>query len=293
MVIAEEGSITLAAQRLGIRQPTATAALKRIEQTLGYQLIERGSRHFQLTQHGEVLLQEGTRINRRISRISGKLAECDSGTTGTLNLLLVTSIRSRLIDESIRLLHQRHPNVGLKIQVASSHEIVSIVRQGRAPFGICLLLKPLGTLDCRFLLREEFVIVCGEEHPLHGRTDLVYGDLIGEGFVSFTCAEEGWGLEPMIALREGTGLGARVVGQSSQLDEVRRMIIAGMGIGILPLAAVRSDLRRSLLWRLPGPAPDESLGADLYFVMQPDQKLESLELMFLNIIKEVLACALD
>ncbi len=66
-----------------------------------------------------------------------------------------------------------------------------------------------------------------------------------------------------------------------------------MGIGILPLAAVSSDLRRNSLWRLPGPTPDKSLGADLYFVMQPDQDLEPLDLMFLNILEEVIACALD
>ena len=75
LVIAEERSITGAANRLKMQQPTITAALKRLEETLDCQLVLRSSRQFSLTKRGELLQKECVEILRMVTRKIGR-ASC-------------------------------------------------------------------------------------------------------------------------------------------------------------------------------------------------------------------------
>ncbi|MEO1103556.1 MAG: LysR family transcriptional regulator substrate-binding protein, partial [Pseudomonadota bacterium] len=124
----------------------------------------------------------------------------------------------------------------------NSSDIVRQLQQETASLGVCLLMRPVVNLDCRLLFREAFSVFCGAEHPFFGREEVEIGELQQEPFVGFTCATEGMGLEPMAVLREGAGLGTRIVATSPNLEEVRRLIAVGVGIGILPVTAVQSDI---------------------------------------------------
>ena len=128
---------------------------------------------------------------------------------------------------------------------------------------------------------------CGAEHPLFGQETVELRDLQREPFISFACATEGMGLEPMSVLREGTRLGNRINGLSTSTEEVRRMIVAGMGIGILPLATAQEDIRRGDLWPLK--ITDEPIGADVYLVHAPTESLSPSEQKFVQTVEELLA----
>ncbi len=280
LVIVEERSITRAADRLHVRQPSVTAALQKLEETLACQLIRRDSRRFILTSHGEMLRQECTEILRRVERIGEKLSVDEDDLTGQVRILTVTHLNIPELDQALRRMRSRHPSVSVRIDVAHSQDIVRAVAQKQTPFGFCLLPKALATLDCRFLMREEFGIFCGRSHPMHGRTDVNLDELRREAFVAFTCSQEGGALEPMVALRDGAGLGSWTVGSSPHLEEVRRLIVAGVGIGILPLDAAQ-PVAPEQLWLIS--TLNGRLGADVYFVTNPDAELNAAETAFLRL----------
>lgn len=282
LVIVEERSITRAAERLHVRQPTVTAALQKLEETLGAQLIQRDSRRFVLTSRGEALRQECVEIHQRVERIGERLSTQEDGLTGSVRLLIVTEVAFPALDRTLGLMHRRHPSVTIGIEVANSQEIVRAVAQRTAPFGFCLLPKPLAGLDCTLMLREEFGLFCGRTHALFERRDVTLEALRAEPFVSFACGREGGALEPMVALRDGAGLGARTAGVSAHLGEVVRMIAAGIGVGILPLSAAEPALAAERLCRLP--VLEGQLGADLYFLRNRDYALDRAEKTFLTLL---------
>ncbi|WP_336057615.1 LysR family transcriptional regulator [Nitratireductor sp. CH_MIT9313-5] len=285
-VIAQEKSITKAAKRLDMRQPSVSFALQRLEEQLGCQLVHRDSRRFELTVQGEKIYRECDEILRSVTRISELTRDASEGLSGQVRLLIVSHLQSELVDEAIRLFHQRHPAITWRIEVASSQSIVRAVAQEQAALGICLLSKPMINLDCRKLFREEFSVFCGAEHPLYGVSEVDIRALQQEAFVSFTCASEGLGLEPMVALREGVGLGSRTIASSPNLEEVRRMIICGLGIGILPDTAVRSQVERGLLWPLK--ITDKPLGADVFLLSNPNVDLSPAERTFIDTVEELM-----
>ncbi|MBR0779977.1 LysR family transcriptional regulator [Bradyrhizobium iriomotense] len=285
LVIVEERSITKAADRLFVRQPSVTAALQKLEETLGCQLIQRDSRRFVLTVQGEALRQECAEIFLRVERIGERLSTKEDDLTGQVRILTVTNLAVPQLDQALRQMRRRHPSITMRIDVANSQDIVRAIAQKQAPFGFCLLSKPLAGLDCKFVLREKFGIYCGASHPLYGRTDVSLEELRQEAFVAFTCGQHGGALEPMIALRDGAGLGTWTVGESPHLEEVRRLIAAGIGIGILPVDSTRplgSDELRLI------PALQDRLGADAYFLTNPDTELGAAERAFLSIYENEL-----
>ncbi|MCY1251585.1 LysR substrate binding domain protein [compost metagenome] len=82
-------------------------------------------------------------------------------------------------------------------------------------------------------------------------------------------------LRPVALLRSEAKLNANVVGVSSSLEEVRRMIMAGLGVGPLPLHVARRDVADGALWRLP---PYEAPPAiDIFLLTNPDKALNRAE----------------
>jgi DNA-binding transcriptional LysR family regulator len=280
LVIVEERSITRAADRLLVRQPSVSAALQRLEETLGGQLVQRDSRRFVLTKRGELLHKECLDIYRSVARIGEKLSEEHDELAGLVRVQLVTHMVLPAFDRTLSLMSRRHPGVTVRVEVASSQDIVRSVSQKLSPFGFCLLPNPLAGLNCRHLLREEFGILCGRDHLLYGRGDVVLHDLIDEPFIALACGQDG-ALEPMVSLREGAGLGSRTVGASPNLEEVARMIAAGMGIGIL-----QDAIDAGTLWNLSGAG--DGLGADLYFISSPAMEMSAAELAFQRLFEDML-----
>ncbi|MGI6853684.1 LysR family transcriptional regulator [Mesorhizobium sp. 1B3] len=285
-IIVEERSLTRAAQRLQISQPSVSAALQRLENSLDRRLIVRASRRFEVTRHGELLYGECAQIFRGVSRIGEKLSGVEHDVTGTLRILAVTDVRYAPFDQALRQLHLRHPSVMVQIDTVSSPQAVRAISRQIAPLALCLLPQPIAGLNCEHLEREEFGIFCGVTHPLFAREGCTIEHLRDESFVSFSCYNEGGTLEPMLALGVGAGLGERIRGTSAHLAEVVRMVQAGIGIGILPLASAQRELDAGLLWRI---SPEGvKLGADLYLVTNPAMPLELAEVSFLSILRETI-----
>jgi DNA-binding transcriptional LysR family regulator len=87
-------------------------------------------------------------------------------------------------------------------------------------------------------------------------------------------------LSPLTVFRDQRGFTGRIVAASPSLDEVRRLIFAGYGIGCLPEHIVRDDLTQQRLWRLP---PEEGLAdVDVDLLWHRGRKMNAAEQAFLD-----------
>lgn len=281
LVIAEERSVTKAAARLLLQQPSVSAALKRLEDTFGCRLFERGARALTLTPQGELLFAECRSLYQAIAGLEQKLVSVSGSVTGAVRLQVVTNLDHPALDAVYRRVHRQHPGISFEVGISTSHEIIRAVSQQIVPFGICLLNKPLPTLSCQFLFREAYGLFCGRSHRLFGNQGVDMIDIQAEPWVSFACAEVSESLEPMLALRLGADLARRVVAVSADLQEVRRFIAAGVGIGTLPLPAGPDADVDPRLWQLPVLNAGE-LGADVYFLTNKTARYNSAEAAFLD-----------
>lgn len=280
LVIFEEGSITRAADRLLLRQPTISNALKRLEDQLGRKLIDRAPGRFEPTEYGTVLYRECQEICGTIGRLDQVMEDSESELTGELRIHMASHVVFPPLDETLAEYHARHPRVTFNIEVATSSHVVESVLSKDATLGICLVSQAHPQLHHQLLFREQFGFFCGPRHPLFGERGLSLSDLRGESFVSFKTDRLTDALRPVAVLRAQLQMYGQVVGTSSNLEEVRRMIVSGLGIGPLPIHVMERDIQAGLLWRLP---PYEDPPAiDIFLVTNPRANLGRAERLFID-----------
>ena len=271
LALAEGGSVTAAATRLGLKQPSVSQALKRLEDRAGHRLFDRGPGGFSLTAQGLALRPE---------------AEAAGEVAGEVTLALASHVVSPILDAGLRRFHRAHPRATLSIEVLPSREALARLARGQASLAICLMSDPIPALEAQVFYREFFGLFCGPDHPLFGRAGLRLSDLSGHAAVSFQTDRMGDALAAVTRLRARAGL-TGPVGQSTHLEEVRRMIVAGLGIGPLPLHVAAEDVAAGRLWRLPPYKAPPAI--DVHLVTNPRARLNRAEAAFLATLRTCLA----
>ena len=284
LVIAQEQNITRAAQQLHQKQPSVSNALRRLEENLGCQLAERGPRSFRLTHHGETLFQECKELFGTVGRLPNIIQDVHDNVQGHIKILMTSHVMTPLLDETLRTFHEKNPKATFSISVKGSQEVIEAIQAKEGTLGICLIREELDGLNTQLFYREHFGFFCGRNHPLFGKEDISLEDLRGQQRVTFYTDRLGDVLHPIAVLRGQAQLSDSVTGVSNNLEEVRRMIMAGLGIGPLPIHVVERDIVMGRLWPL---LPVESAPAvDVYTLQNPRAILNLAEKEFLRLLEQ-------
>ncbi|RKF14697.1 LysR family transcriptional regulator [Roseovarius spongiae] len=282
VVLAESRSITDASARLRLKQPSVSTALKRLEDRIGRKLIDRRPGHYTLTDAGRLLYREALDINGSILRLSTLLREMTDDVRGHVVLAVASHVVCPLFDRVLAAFHRAHPQTTLTINVLSSVEAIREVQAKRASLALCLVGDRNARLEYRRLYREFFALYCGPGHPLFGRKGLTPADLEGLASVGFETDRISDVLSPVTLMRAQSSMREHIVGTSSNLEEVRRMICAAIGVGALPMHVAAPDVAAGRLWQVP---PYEDLPAiDVHLVWNPHAVMNRAEQILVDML---------
>lgn len=286
LVIGQEGSISRAAARLYLSQPAISQALKRLEEQLDCALVVRRGPRISLTRTGEEVIQIAAELYGTVSRLGPALDKPAETVVGKVRLLTISRIQSSAYDEFLAQFHIDYPQVELEVDVLRSSDVISALLQKTASFGLGLCRTPQPKLEQRVLLQQRYAFFCGKRHRLFGRKNLSLSDLLSENFVSFTSDQIGGNLSPLTVFRDQQGFTGRIVASSPSLDEIRRLVGAGYGIGCLPEHIVAADVQAEEVWRLP---PWEGvIDVNVYLLWHREQKMTQAESVFLERFQQML-----
>jgi DNA-binding transcriptional LysR family regulator len=286
MIVVDQKGLTRAADYLGVTQPTISSALKRLETTVGVSLVDRRPGNFALTESGQLLYQECNAMFGVVSQIPGLLNKAKQHVSGHINIVMTSHVVSEHLDRVLHDFNADNPDVTYSISIAESSEVLNRLRQNRATMGVCLMRDPDPQLSARLLYRERFALYCGPRHRLFGKTQIKLAELRGENSVSFQTEVESGPLFLLAQLRERALLNPAVKGISANLPEVRRMIVAGIGVGALPVHVANRDVDAGLLWPLP---PYSGLPvADIHFVTNPRRSMNPAERVLVGAIENLI-----
>ncbi|NYS26492.1 LysR family transcriptional regulator [Rhodobacteraceae bacterium 2376] len=284
VVMAEARSITDAAQRLALTQPSVSTALKKLEDRIGKRLIDRAPGRYELTRAGALLYGEAVEIHGAVHRLSTLMRDMTDEVKGHVRIAVASHVVCPLFDQVLAEFHARHPSATLSISVLGSSAALASVSARTASFAICLVHRRDPKIEYLRLYREFFGLFCGPPHPLYGRTGLQQNDLAGHSAVSFETDRLHDALRSVTMLRAQSELNEQITGTSSHLEEVRRMMIAGLGIGPLPLHVVARDVEDGLLWRLPPYVDPPAI--DVHLAWNPKATLNRAESALLEALKD-------
>lgn len=285
MVIVQEQKLTIAAERLFVTQPAVSLALKRLEEYLGVQLLRRGGPKLETTVAGEAVYKEACKVYASISRLPIALEHAPKSVSGRVSIATISQVMSDELDDTLSNFFANHPKADLSIQVMTTAEIIRNVELGRVTLGVCDGIIP-SSLVKRLLRQENFALFCGTTHPLFGKENLSLKNLREYPFVNFTAdVLGGQHMGDVTALRAKASIGQSVRGQSSNVNELRRMIEFGLGVGFLPVHLAEPFENSGRLWRLP--PYDDLPSANVYLIYNEATKFSPAERTFLNQLMEV------
>ncbi|MBL8701638.1 MAG: LysR family transcriptional regulator [Alphaproteobacteria bacterium] len=283
VILAETGSLSRTAQILGRGQPAISAALKKLELQVGHALAERGPRYFRLTEAGRMLQREASAICGTIDRISGLLKDVEGTVTGEVAIAIASHMTSPIIDLAFASFRRKHPRTTMNVAVTHSGEMLRALTNRVIPFAIGPVHSKSPGLSYEHIFREFCGFYCGRGHELFGRTDLTVADLENQSAITYRSAMETDTLQSISDLARAMRFAQPFAGISNNLEEVRRLVVAGVGIGAIPVQIAARDVRDALLWRLP--PHEDVMPIDIYLIVNTKVRLNSAEAAFLEMLR--------
>lgn len=232
---AEELHFRRAAARLGIAQPPLSQAMQKLERDIGVELFDRTQRQVRLTEAGRAFLTEARRTIAQATRTVRAAQRAAQGLVGSVRVTYVGAATYEFLPRLIRRYRAAHPDVELELIERPTAAQVRALQLGEADVGF---VRPpvFNADDLRFetIARDDMVVALPGDHRLASHEVIDLGDLAGEGFVMFPPQHGPSFHAHILTACEEAGFSMRVVQEAVQMHTIVSLVVAGLGIALVP-----------------------------------------------------------
>lgn len=181
LTVLKHGSITLAARELGLSQSGLSKSLKRLEDSLGEQLIERGRNGVTLTGFGRLLETRAASIREQMAEAELELRALRSASDSRVAIGCGTTGAVRLLPQAVARLRSEHPEIRLQVLHGMSEALMPWVRDGTIDFALSSVPVTASdpVLEHITLYFGKMAVVARAGHPLAARRSLTLAELAG------------------------------------------------------------------------------------------------------------------
>jgi LysR family hydrogen peroxide-inducible transcriptional activator len=262
VALADTGHFGKAAERTFVSQPTLSAQLKKLEEYLGVKLVERQPRNVQLTEVGKQVVVRARRMLDEGDQIIELARNNKDPLAGKLKVALIPTIGPYLLPRVMQKIRKALPQLGLMLYEHQTEALLKRLRDGEVDLGIMALPTTQDGMESRELYEEAFTVALPNHHALAAKSTIKVQDLKGQ---TLLLLEDGHCLRDQ-ALEVCSRIDVREVEdfRATSLETLRQMVVAGLGITLLPETAVESPFgsQRGLTIRqFSKPAPTRTVGA--------------------------------
>jgi LysR family hydrogen peroxide-inducible transcriptional activator len=262
VALADTGHFGKAAARTFVSQPTLSAQLKKLEEYLGVKLVERQPKNVQLTDVGKQVVVRARRMLEEGDEIVALARSNSDPLAGKLKLALIPTIGPYLLPRIMPKIRKALPHLGLMLYEYQTEGLLKRLRDGEIDLGIIALPVAHEGLASQDLYEEAFTVALPNNHPLAEKATIKLTDLKGH---TLLLLEDGHCLRDhalevcsRVEVHEAEDF------RATSLETLRQMVVAGLGITLLPELAVESPFgsQRGLTIRqFAKPAPSRTIGA--------------------------------
>jgi len=244
LVVAEEGSFTDAAKRLGRATSAISYAIDTLERDLGLSLFDRGTtRKPRLTQQGEAIVAEARAVAHSIetlrARVRGFLEELEP----EVSLVVDSMLPGDRLTTLLRGFSARFPTMPVRLLVQTLGGVERAVRNGHARIGVGTELHMDMTGFCRVAIKGvQLIPVAAPNHPLAKASGAAPPP--ARDFVQLVLSEQ-----PTAESRDYGVVGLNIW-RIGDLSARHKLLLAGLGWSGMPEPIVRADIESGRLVRL-------------------------------------------
>lgn len=239
LAVAEERHFTRAATRVHLTQSSLSSSVRALERELGSDLFVRSTRQVELTQAGRALLPAARRAVAAAEDARDAVAAVRGLVRGHLAIGAIQSLGQVSLPGLLARFHRTHPAVTLRLHHDGAPELVRRTADGE--IDLAIVDPPLGPQSDRVqattIATESLQLAVASEGPLAHRSRVRLTDLADHEFIEY---------RPDSALRASIDRACHAVGLQRQiaceidaLPELVELVALGLGVSMLPPAAIR------------------------------------------------------
>jgi DNA-binding transcriptional LysR family regulator len=239
LAVAREGSVSGAASKLYVTQPSISAAVSALSRELGVDLTERVGRGIGLTAAGEAFRPYAADVLGLVEQGRSAAQEASDTSRRSLRLVAVATAAECVVPSLLRAFTRLHPEIQLTLEVANRSSVFERVLQHEVDVAIAGRPPEDDRIAGRAFLDNEIALIAAPDHPLAGRGAVPHAEL---GELVWLMREPGSGTRELVSeLLSEHGLHPRTLtlGSNGAIKEAVRL---GLGVSLQSRVAVEQDL---------------------------------------------------
>lgn len=233
---AHQQNFTRAAHKLNLAQAALSEQIRKLEAELGTALFNRGRRETTLTAAGQTLRVHAESLLNQAAATRRAIDDLIKMKGGRLVIASIPSVSACVLPSVITAFRRKHPQVELALLEGTSENVAQWVEAGRAEIGIVQLPSLKGAFVETLLFEESFVILAPQTHALAAKRQARLAELADEPFVLY----KGRARDAALTACRDAGFEPRIACESSELETIRSLVAANLGIALLPALATRT-----------------------------------------------------
>ena len=259
--VVDHGGFNLAAEQLGIAQPSVGAHIKALEAQVGQPLFHRarGSKP-KLTKAGEAVYAYAVDVLRKSEETANALADLREGAAREIAIAVHRDIAAQFLPGWLKTFSDRHPDVRVVTRIGTIDEVIEQVRAGTVDLGLFLADGVVSGIRSDAVAREALALVVAPTHALAGFAAVAPADLRGLPFITGLRGSRYFELVRNALVSVGIA-DYDIAMELQEAATVKEMVRHGAGIACLPRCTVTPELAAGTLVALTlgVPLPDLQL----------------------------------
>jgi DNA-binding transcriptional LysR family regulator len=252
LAVVEDESVTRAATRLYVAQPSLSQSLRALEEELGVELFHRVGRGLRLSAAGHALVGPAREVLSAIDAARGAVSEVAEVLAGTLEIAALATLAVDPLAALIGRFRREYPGVAVRVQEPpSTAGVGAVVREGTCELGLARLPLPRDDLRTRELGQQELLFVLAPDTSLPGEGALAAATLRD---IPLVVSPPGTSTRMLLEQAlEAVGVTPRIAVEMDAREAIVPLVLAGAGAALLPAPLAHEAGRRGAVVRAARP----------------------------------------
>ncbi|OMH36162.1 LysR family transcriptional regulator [Motiliproteus sp. MSK22-1] len=232
VAIVETGSVTKAAQKCYVSQPSISQQMAKLEDSVGHKFFNRAGRKQELTEAGKLMYQQARQIIESVDSTKKLMSDVRDSAHGKISIGINPTIGPCVLPTLLLRLSDRYPAAMIEVREGVSEVLQSACARDELDIVITASPKIEASLESEVLMEDRFYIAINSDHPLASKDTVVLADLATEPFIlldDIHCLARQ--IEHFCFDQEFI---PKILFQASHVITVKQLLMTNYGVTILP-----------------------------------------------------------